>query len=841
MNKLWLVVRREVLDRITRRGFLFALLSVPLVLVVIVTVSVLLGGEEPEETFVVGAVDQAGILVTASAGADERVDWRAFSSEADAAQALSAGEIRGYALIPPDYAQTLQVTWVHRGGLDRTVAAALGERLRAGLLADQPAEIARRALEGSETVVHLPNGREFTSGLTFEHLLPSLAGMALIALVFFSSGYLSDAVVDEKTNRTMEILVTSLSAGQLMSGKVLAIAIVTLLQFVTWLILGGLAVAVGGQGLGLEWLQGVRPDAGLLLLVAALVVPAYLFVAALMVAVMATVVEPRSGQQVMMALLICYILPLNLVLLLLGNVNDPLMVFLGLFPLTAPVVMPLRVTFTVVPAWQIVASVVIEWLCALGALWLAGRAVRLGFLRTGQTLDWRALLGRRRAAAVETRPAALAVERPRAAAAESRRVAKTLLVLGQEFRYTIRQPYFILALVGLPLLIFGQMWLITRSFADEDRASVAAGLAGVELQAPETELVAAEGYVDAGGLLRVIPPQVPAGQLVAYADEASAAAALADGEISSYTIISPDYLQSGALTVVRPIYNPMEPNGPSDALRWALLANLLDGDAALAARVWSPMALQVVAQEPSAEALAEASERAEDEARLTSMLIMLLLYAVIVMDAGLLLRSVSEEKKNRVIEILLGSLAPRQILAGKVLALGLVGLAQLAGWAVIGYALFGLIGMNFRLPVGFSLSVSTALWAAVFFLLGYAVYASLMAGAGALVPNWREASTVTFVLILPALVGFELSLLQDNPHSTLMVIGSLFPLTAPFVMFRRLLSGGIPLWQLALAAALLVATCWLIIRAVAGCFRAQYLLSGQSFSFKRFFGALLGR
>jgi ABC-2 type transport system permease protein len=135
------------------------------------------------------------------------------------------------------------------------------------------------------------------------------------------------------------------------------------------------------------------------------------------------------------------------------------------------------------------------------------------------------------------------------------------------------------------------------------------------------------------------------------------------------------------------------------------------------------------------------------------------------------------------------------------------------------------------------------MWGLVFFLLGYAVYASLMAGLGALAPNLREASQVTFIIMLPLIVPLFLSstVFMQDPNGLIATGLSLFPLSAPVAMMARLSAGGVPWWQPILAAILLAGTMVVIVRAVANMFRAQALVSGQSIKAKTYFKALLGR
>jgi len=202
-------------------------------------------------------------------------------------------------------------------------------------------------------------------------------------------------------------------------------------------------------------------------------------------------------------------------------------------------------------------------------------------------------------------------------------------------------------------------------------------------------------------------------------------------------------------------------------------------------------------------------------------------------------RSVSDEKKNRTIELLLVSISPRQLLTGKILGLGFVGLVQAAVWTGVLVGGLMLSGQVSTLPPDLAVGPVILVWGALLFLFGYAVYAGLMASAGALVPDIDEARGVSFLLAVPALVGFLLAQFQTgDPHGLVMTGLSMFPLTAPFVMMLRLMLGGVPTWQILVTLFLMGATSMLIIRAAARMFRAQHLLSGERFRLRRYMAAL---
>jgi ABC-2 type transport system permease protein len=163
-------------------------------------------------------------------------------------------------------------------------------------------------------------------------------------------------------------------------------------------------------------------------------------------------------------------------------------------------------------------------------------------------------------------------------------------------------------------------------------------------------------------------------------------------------------------------------------------------------------------------------------------------------------------------------------------------------WSTAGLLLLRVSGQSLGLPDSFQLPVSILVWGVVFFLLGYGLYGSLMAGLGALVPNLKEATQATTVMVIPMIIPLMfISALINDSNGLLAVSLSLFPLTSPVAMMTRLAAGPVPVWELAVAVVLLSGAIVLAVRAVAGMFRAQTLLSGQAFSVKLFFLALAGK
>jgi ABC-2 type transport system permease protein len=408
---------------------------------------------------------------------------------------------------------------------------------------------------------------------------------------------------------------------------------------------------------------------------------------------------------------------------------------------------------------------------------------------------------------------------------------KTLLVLRHEVITILSRPSFLFAMFGIPLIGAAVFFIASQLNKANPSQNVLTRLIS------NPQAVTAEGYVDQSGIVKEIPSYVRPGTLLSYPDEASASQALANGQISGYYIIAPDYIQTGKITAIRKTFNPIGSAGQGAVLEQVLQVNLLGGNTQLANLLNGPTKLDVVST-------SQAPQR-EESNLLTFFLpyaVTMLFYFIILGSASLLLSSVTKEKQNRVIEILMVSVTPRQLLTGKIAGLGLLGLIQTIAWVGTGRLLLAKSSAVFNLSSAFQLPASFLIWGLVFFLLGYAVYASLMAGLGALVPNMREASQATILVIFPLIIPiFLLSVLINDPNGILAIILSLIPFTAPVTMMLRISATTVPLWQIVLSAVLLAVTAMLVIRSVARMFRAQALLSGQPFSRKLFVDALIGR
>jgi ABC-2 type transport system permease protein len=413
---------------------------------------------------------------------------------------------------------------------------------------------------------------------------------------------------------------------------------------------------------------------------------------------------------------------------------------------------------------------------------------------------------------------------------------KLTRILTYELKTSFRRPSFLFITFGIPLAAL-IIFLVVN-------ARTAKSPATVEKEA-EPQLVN-EGYIDPGGLVQKIPWDLPQNVLRAYPSEDQALSALEAGEIRAYYIVPADYAQTGKLVYVRPEYIPLSDQGAQDwIMRWTLLYNLVGGDMQLARRIWQPAVitennLSVQGSELSGECPMP-GYTCESSAllRYLPMIILVFFFIAIMTTASLLLQNMSKEKENRLVEILLNSASPTELLVGKVTGLGILGLIQVTIYLGTIYFIFNRGRLALNLPPGYAIPPEFIALGFVFFVLGYAVYAFMMAAAGAMVPDAKSYTSTSMIVGSPLYIGYICTLmLSFNPNGTLATFLSLFPLTSPVVMMWRLVHGSVPTWQLLLAVALLIVTVILVALAVGRMFRAQLLLSGQPFSARRYLLAL---
>jgi ABC-2 type transport system permease protein len=409
------------------------------------------------------------------------------------------------------------------------------------------------------------------------------------------------------------------------------------------------------------------------------------------------------------------------------------------------------------------------------------------------------------------------------------------------FRYelisVVMRKSFLLTLFLLPLISVSLFTIAGRINQQGGETN-----ALMDLIAPKEETVM-EGLVDASGLITVIPDAAKE-SIAIFPDEAAAKIALESGQIHGYYLIPEDYLTRGEVTAYQQDYNIMSGLDATWVIEETLRSNLLQR-----AEI-SPNLYQTPLQDLKVNVLPQAASepaplpRDEDHALnfMVPYIVALMFYIIIISTSSMLMNSITTEKENRMMEILLTSIDPETMLAGKILSRGVVGLLQFIIWGGTGWLLLRYSGQTFQIPDQFQIPMDFLFWGLAFILLGYYLYAVLMAGVGALAPNMRESSQITFLFILPMIVPLMfVSVFSQTPNGAFPVLLSYFPLTSPLAMMMRYSVVRVPIWEMLLSAVVLGMTAYGCMRLIAGLFRADVLLSANSFNLKRYFSAVFLR
>lgn len=410
MNKIWKIIAHEYSRHVLRKRFIFALLSVPLWIVLSVGIGflsvILTINNDP-----VGYVDGAHLFAESQQQMSHpsefpKITYIRYADEQSARNALEQEQIQAIFIIPSDYLETRQSRLVYLEKPDDEVTDQFEAFLQKALLAEQTPQIATRITNGAEPVIHATQeNRDMANHEWYKILAPIAVGIFLTVSVFTSGGYLMQAVVDEKENRTMEIIATSLSPMQIMGGKIIALILVGLTQVTIWSLFPLIVIFVAGPYV--PFLKDFLIDWKLLVLAAITALPTFVLISALMATIGATITESSEGQQVSALVTLPAMAPFMLMSAILANPGGIIAVGLSLFPLTAALTLLLRMAFASVPLWQTILSVTLLIVSAVGALWLSGRVFRIGMLRYGKKMGLKDIM-----AAITSRPDSTQKEAP---------------------------------------------------------------------------------------------------------------------------------------------------------------------------------------------------------------------------------------------------------------------------------------------------------------------------------------------------------------------------------------------------------------------------------------------
>lgn len=393
MRNLWLVAKHEYRRMVFRRGFAFGVLAVPLGIAALIGIAILVESAG-QNNLPIGYVDNAGLLDVAQPtdlpDADEGIEIRGFPDEETALSALEREEIQAYFVLPPDYLQTLRTELYYLEDPPSDDAwAEFDNFVRLTLVATLPDKVQQRVLEGPDiTVKDIVSHREFSKSAIINIILPMAASFFFFIATMSAAGYMLRVVADEKENRTIEIMVTSMTPGQLIGGKAAGLLAASFTQLSVYVIATVVGLNIAAQHI--EELQHMTVPWMYLGVVALFFLPAYGLVSTVMIAIGGAVTEIEQGQQVAGVVNMVFLLPLFLMGLIFANPAHPALVVMSLFPPTAFMTISLRWGLGTVPVWQLGVS----WVLLVGTMvlmvWVAARIFRAGMLRYGQPLNLKA-------------------------------------------------------------------------------------------------------------------------------------------------------------------------------------------------------------------------------------------------------------------------------------------------------------------------------------------------------------------------------------------------------------------------------------------------------------------
>lgn len=412
---------------------------------------------------------------------------------------------------------------------------------------------------------------------------------------------------------------------------------------------------------------------------------------------------------------------------------------------------------------------------------------------------------------------------------------KTLVLIKREFMIRVKTKGFIIGTLALPLMIILMMGIqvaMQNMGAKEKKSLAVLDLSGEV--APALAVYMDANYRDASG-----QPLYRLEQIESAAESAADLTARYGREvqkekIDALLVLPADILTSNQTELHTRNISNMEFNSTLERSVSRVVADLRLGQSGLDQALIREL-MHGVELKTFKVSEAGAKEESGLVAFGMSYIMMLILYMALIFYGQFVMRGVYEDKTTRVMEVVLSSASPMQIMAGKIIGIGGAGLAQFLIWAVF-VALastYGMAMMSLFAPGASSLplpsiSFSVYLFFFIFFLLGYFIYATLYATMGSMVTDEADAQSLQWPVTMLIVLGFMfMFFILNNPNSTLAVILSLIPFFTPLLMFLRFSVGAAPLWQVLLSVVVMIGSIIGLIWFTGKIFRVGVLMYGK--------------
>lgn len=424
MNKTLIIIKREFLTRVRKRSFILLTILMPFIMAALVAVPLWLASIKDDAQHTVAVVDKTGNYLSALT---DTKNYHFHSAPAILPEfRADTSDVLAVVSITDDLAKSPSALTIYSreevsSELLSYIESSLTERVRKDKLAASGINDLDRIIDdiqqsvSASTVKWTADGEE-TSSNTYVAMGVGFLFTFLIYMFVMSYGAMvMQSVTEEKTNRIVELMVSSVKPFQLMMGKIVGIALVGFTQLLIWgVMMGGLmmgsialfgpeatqaaataqpSMAAGGgasapiaemsDSMQLVTALSNQPYVELTVMFLLLFVGGYLLYASFFAAVGASVNETEDTQQFMMPMVLIMIFGLYAAMYSIENTNGPLAFWASIFPLTSPIVMMVRIPFGV-PLWQEALSVALLFATALAIVWLSGKIYRVGILMYGK-------------------------------------------------------------------------------------------------------------------------------------------------------------------------------------------------------------------------------------------------------------------------------------------------------------------------------------------------------------------------------------------------------------------------------------------------------------------------
>jgi len=402
MRKVLAVARWEYLEKVKSKIFLLGLLLTPIIMVGMGVVPMLFGVQEDKQSRIIGVIDRDGqlfeafadriqseyllknkepnyIILPLPAGHGKNID----AAIVDAKRRVLTDQIDGFFVMPSGVNDTL-VEYNSKSGGDFILPARIEQSLKA-VIAEQriaalglnPEILKKAAVKLNVSPVKLSSsGEKEEAGFERVFLSAYMFLMMLFFLIVTSGQMLVRSVIEEKSNRIVEILVSSCSPTQLMAGKVLGLSCLGLTQMAFWSLIGIAVSAKFGVHL-------IDPSHAVLLVVYFIL--GYLFYAAVFISAGSPLNTEQEAQQITSYLVLLLVMPIVLAFPAMKDPNATWIQVLTYIPFMTPTMMALRIPIQMPSPWEIALTIAVMVVSIYGAMVVAGRIFRIGILMTGKS------------------------------------------------------------------------------------------------------------------------------------------------------------------------------------------------------------------------------------------------------------------------------------------------------------------------------------------------------------------------------------------------------------------------------------------------------------------------